>query len=289
MSTIEPDEAADYRPAEHYDRVTEAWRLLLGDELHYGVFDAGDEPLPVATAALTSRMIEGAQLRPGLDVLDVGCGTGAPACRLATEFGVAVLGITTSEAGVAAATQRAAALGLPAARFEVRDGMDNGLPDQSFDRVWVLESAHLMRERDQLISECARVLRPGGRLVLCDLLRHREIPFAEVRARNRDFVTLRAAFGDAHFEPLAYYVDAAQRYGLAVDRADDLTGPTLPTFDRWRANAARHRDETAAVLGEESYEAFVRSCDILEAFWRDGTFGYGLIAASKPGEAPARA
>jgi 27-O-demethylrifamycin SV methyltransferase len=113
-------------------------------------------------------------------------------------------------------------------------------------------------------------------------LRHREIPFAEVRARSRDFVTLRAAFGDAHFEPLAYYADAAERHGLAVERRDDLTQATLPTFDRWRANAERHREETVAALGAESYDAFVRSCDILEQFWRDGTFGYGLIAAAKP-------
>jgi len=278
-SAGDPD---DYRPAEHYDRVTDAWRLLLGDELHYGVFETGNEPLATATAALTSRMIDGAQLQPDLDVLDVGCGTGAPACRLAAEFGVRVLGITTSEAGVATATERAASMRLPDARFEVRDGMANGLPDESFDRVWVLESAHLMRERDDLVSECARVLRPGGRLVLCDLLRHRDIPFAEVRARNRDFVTLRAAFGDAHFEPLAYYAEAAERHGLTVERRDDLTTATLPTFDSWRTNAAEHRRTTIDALGVESYDAFVSSCDILEGFWRDGTFGYGLIAAVKP-------
>lgn len=275
-------ETADYDPAQHYDRVTAAWRLLLGEELHYGVFDNGDEALPVATAALTTRMIEGAAFEPGLEVLDVGCGSGAPACRLVTDFGVRVTGITTSGVGVDTARARAAALGLPDARFEQRDGTDNGFPDASFDRVWVLESAHLMRERDRLIAECARVLRPGGRLVLCDLTRHREIPFREVRDRRADFVTLRDAFGDAHFEPLSWYVEAAQRHGLVVDRADDLTQATLPTFDRWRANAAEHRAAVVAAIGEDGHAAFVRSCDILEAFWRDGTFGYGLISARRP-------
>jgi 27-O-demethylrifamycin SV methyltransferase len=38
-----------------------------------------------------------------------------------------------------------------------------------------------------------------------------------------------------------------------------------------------------AGLGAAGHEAFVRSCDILEGFWRDGTFGYGLFAATKPG------
>jgi 27-O-demethylrifamycin SV methyltransferase len=271
-----------YLPDAHYDQVTASWHLLLGEELHYGVFETGEEPLSVATAELTRRMIDAARLEAGLDILDVGCGSGAPAIRLVRDHDVRVLGITTSEVGVAEATARAAAAGVTGARFQLRDGMDNGLPDNSFDRVWVLESSHLMREREQLISECARVLRPGGRLVLCDLIRYREIPFTEVRGRRADFVTLRTAFGDAHFETLEFYADAARRHGLEVDRMEDLTAATLPTFDRWRTNAATHRLEVEPALDTAGFEAFVRSCDILEAFWRDGTFGYGLMSAFKP-------
>lgn len=273
---------ADYDPAEHYDRVTEAWRLLLGDELHYGVFDNGDEALPVATGNLTSRMIEAAQLAPGLDLLDVGCGSGAPACRLVAEYDVRVVGITTSEVGVETARARAAALNLPGATFEQRDGTDNKFPDASFDRVWALESSHLMRDREGLISESARVLRPGGRFILCDIIRHREIPFAEVRDRRDEFVVLRTAFGDARMEPLEYYTKTAEANGLVVDRADDLTQVTLPTFEHWRQNARTYRAEAVAALGEDGLAAFVRGADILEAFWRDGTFGYGLFSAYKP-------
>jgi 27-O-demethylrifamycin SV methyltransferase len=275
--------APDHDPAAHYDRVTEAWRLLLGDELHYGVFRTGDEPLAVATAALTDRMITAAQLSPGLDVLDVGCGTGAPAMRLVSGFGVRVLGISTSGLGVATARARAQAAGLSArAAFEVRDGTDSGLADESFDRVWVLESSHLMPARDRLMSECVRALRPGGRLVLCDIIRRREIPFAELRARRADFSTLRSAFGDARMEPLTHYAELAQEAGLIVDQVEDLTGATLRTFDRWRANAVMHRDAVAPTLGRDGVEAFERSTVILEEFWRDGTLGYGLLSAAKP-------
>ncbi|GAB2478992.1 methyltransferase domain-containing protein [Jatrophihabitans fulvus] len=276
-----------YDPATHYDAVTEAWRLLLGEELHYGVFATGDEPLPEATGELTRRMTEAARLRPGLRVLDVGCGSGAPAARLAREHGVEVVGITTSAVGVETARSRIAAEGLDGVSFEQRDGIDNGFPDASFDVVWALESAHLMRERERLIAECARVLRPGGRLVLCDLTRHRTIPFSEVRERRKDFVVLRTAFGDAHFEPLDWYTAIAADHGLVVDVVDDLTQSTLPTFARWRANADRFRNEVERLIGADGRDAFVRSCDILEGFWRDGTFGYGLFAADKPTTAEA--
>lgn len=270
-----------YDPASHYDRVMAAWQLLLGDELHYGVFDAGDEPLSAATGALTERMVAAADLSAGLRVLDVGCGSGAPARSIAGRFGVEVVGITTSSVGVETARERTAEAGVAGVTFEQRDGTDNGFDDASFDRTWVMESSHLMRDKDALVAECARVLRPGGRLVLCDLIRWREIPFGEVRDRRVDFATLREAFGDAHFQSLDDYAALATAHGLVVDRCDDLTAVTLPTFDRWRANAETHHAEVVELIGTQGRDAFVRSCDVLEAFWRDGTFGYGLISATK--------
>lgn len=271
-----------YEPAVHYDRVTEAWALLLGAELHYGVFPTGTEPLDVATGELTARMIQAARLSAGQRVLDVGCGSGAPAVRLALDHGVEVVGITTSQIGVDAATARAERSAVAGVTFEQRDGTDNGFPDESFDRVWVLESSHLMPARDRLIAECARVLRPGGRVVLCDLIRRREIPFAEIRSRREDFATLRAAFGAARMDPLDDYVALMEGEGLVVDAAVDLTDETLPTFDRWRGTAAQHHDAVVDILGAEALTAFEASCDILEGFWRDGTLGYGLVSASKP-------
>jgi cyclopropane fatty-acyl-phospholipid synthase-like methyltransferase len=272
----------DYDPAAHYDRVTEAWGLLLGDELHYGVFETGDEPLSVATSELTSRMIAAAELAPGLRMLDVGCGSGAPACRLVEDHGVSVLGITTSDVGIEKATARAAELGLPGATFEKRDGTDNGLPDESFDRAWALESSHLMPDRKALVSECARVLRPGGRFVLCDIVRRRDIPFLELRDRREEFAVLRSAYGAARMDPLEHYVHLAEAAGLEVDRADDLTAETLPTFGRWQANLDEHRSRVTELLGTESTDTFERSLGILDAFWRDGTLGYGLMSARKP-------
>jgi 27-O-demethylrifamycin SV methyltransferase len=275
-------QSGDYTPAAHYDQITEAWGLLLGEEFHYGVFTTGDEDLATATGQLTDLMIEAARLEPGQRVLDVGCGTGAPARRLVREHDAQVLGITTSEVGVAAATELALAAGLSAATFEVRDGTDNGLPDAGFDRVWVMESSHLMPDREALFAECARVLRPGGRLVLCDLIRRREIPFLELRERREEFAVLRAAFGAARMDPLDDYSAYAAKAGLVPDQVTDLTTATLPTFDRWQANVTTHRAEVTRILGEESVDMFERSLGILRDFWQDGTLGYGLFSADLP-------
>jgi 27-O-demethylrifamycin SV methyltransferase len=272
-----------YEPASHYDRVTAAWGLLLGDELHYGVFEDDSDPLPLATTRLTELMIEALRPEAGQRLLDVGCGTGAPACHVAAAIGVHVTGITTSPEGIAAARARAADAGLAnRTAFEQRDGMDNRFPDASFDRVWALESSHLMRDRDRFVVECARVLRPGGRFAVCDIVRRRPLPFAEVRRLREPLALLRDVFGDARMEPLSEYRRLMEESGLVVDVEQDLTEVTRATFARWRENAERHREQVDELLGAEDRQRFVASCDVLQGFWDDGTLGYGLIAASKP-------
>lgn len=279
--TLVADPSSD--PASHYDRVTNAWNLLLGNELHYGVFPVGTETLAEATRNLTLRMVEAARIGSGARVLDVGCGTGTQACYLAADHGAVVTGITTSQVGVDASRARATALGLEmSTSFEQRDGTDNGFPDASFDRVWVLESSHLMPARDRLLAECARVLVPGGRLALCDIILRRPMPFSEVRRLREPLTVLRDVFGDARMEPLDEYRVFAENVGLGVDAQTDLTHETRPTFARWRENAMNNRDEVVTSLGEKDWQLFVDACDVLDGFWEDGTLGYGLLAASKP-------
>ncbi|TNM44136.1 methyltransferase domain-containing protein [Nocardioides albidus] len=273
---------ADYDPAAHYDRVTRAWALLMGDDLHYGYFEDPAEPVATASDRLTSLMIEHADLAPGLRVLDVGCGSGGPASRLVAEHDVDLLGITTSAVGVDTARGRFAALDL-SGRFEQRDGTDTGLPDASFDRVWVLEASHLMPDREALIREAARVLAPGGRLVLCDIIRRREIGFLELRERREEFAVLRAAFGAARMDPLSAYAEHAARHGLTVDVETDISAETRPTFAAWRANAERHHDAVVDLIGADELDVFVRSLAILEGLWDDKTLGYGIFSARRAG------
>jgi 27-O-demethylrifamycin SV methyltransferase len=259
----------------------------MGEEFHYGYFEAPDAPLQEATAALTRKMRERAAIGAEDGVLDVGCGTGRQACDIAAELGASVLGITTSERGVEAATELAAQRGVTNARFEQRDGTDNGLEAGSFDAVWILESSHLMRDRPALLSESSRVLAPGGRLALCDIVRKREIPFAEVRARRDDLATLRRVFGDAHMEPLADYASTLEHLGMKVASSSEITQETLPTFAAWRANIEANEATVRDLLGSQGAEDFVKATEILESFWLDETLGYGILAAVKDGNTPA--
>jgi cyclopropane fatty-acyl-phospholipid synthase-like methyltransferase len=269
-------------PERYYDRVMPAWRLLMGNNLHYGYFESPHEDLDAATHNLTLRVANHARLDAGLDVLDVGCGDGQTSCFLAEHFGCRVIGISTGKKGVDKARRLSRARGLSRrVAFRLRDGMDNGFPDGSFDRVWVIQSSHFMLDKRRLLDECVRVLRPGGRLALGDIMLRAPLPMIEVVRHREEFLLLHRVFGRAKMESLQVYQSLAEESGLRVDVLEDVTAETFPTFDRWRRNAVACRDEVSKLVGETLWREFLVACDVLERFWTQGWFGYGVLAGER--------
>lgn len=269
----------EYDPELHYDRVMPAWKLLMGRNLHYGYFQAPQEGLDAATHNLTLQLAGHARLGAGLDVLDVGCGDGQNSCSLAEEFACRLTGISTGLQGVEAARRVSRARGLSQrVTFLHRDGMDNGFPDASFDRVWVMQSSHFMLDKRRLLDECVRVLRPGGRVALADIMLRSPLPMTEVIRHRDDFLLLHRVFGRAKMESLPAYHSLAQASGLRVDVLEDVSAETAPTFDCWRRNAMEHRGEVTRLVGETLWREFLAACDVLEGFWRQGLFGYGILS-----------
>ena len=104
-------------------------------------------------------------LRPGLDVLDLGCGPGTITVDLAARVAPGrVLGIDASADVIAQAT--AAADGR--AEFAVGDAYRLDLPDRSFDVVHAHQVLQHLTDPVTAISEAQRVLRPGGLLAVRD-------------------------------------------------------------------------------------------------------------------------
>jgi len=268
-------------PGAHYDRVTDAWQYLIVDDLHVGYFEHWDDDLLTATQFLTRLMADSAQLEPVSEVLDVGCGTGSPAIFLALERGCRVTGISTSGVGIARAKIRAKdRAAQDKVKFAVADGTANDFPDESFDCVWVMESSHLIPQKDALIKECARVLRPRGTIVLCDLMLRTPIPARPGVELRHDLMMLERVYGKTTLCLLEAYVREFVANGLHAE-ALDISEPVVPTFDRWRRNAESHADRVTEILGADQLKLFARSCEILTRLFREGQLGYGLVTGKK--------
>ncbi len=114
-------------------------------------------------------MLEAASLRGGERVLDAGCGAGHTALAFATGAGE-VIGVDLTIAMLAQAKRLAAERNLTNTRFERGDVERLGYDDASFDIVTSRYSAHHYPHPAAAVREFARVLKPGGTLLLVDVI-----------------------------------------------------------------------------------------------------------------------
>ena len=144
------------------DRVNAADLYTRGLDCH----NLGGFPQLEVIAAAVERI---GVPRPGDAVLDLGCGMGGPGRFVADRFGCRVVGVDLVEARIETA-RALAELTRCTDRVEYRTGDATGLPFEkgSFAQVWMLDASVHVRDKGTLLREIARVLRPGGLLVLHD-------------------------------------------------------------------------------------------------------------------------
>jgi SAM-dependent methyltransferase len=109
-------------------------------------------------------------LGAGRRLLEVACGTGGVALRLAETSGASVVGVDLHEAAISAATRRATrSTAAGRAEFRVADANDAlPFPDASFDALFCNDAINHFRDRPRVLADWHRVLRPGGRCLYTD-------------------------------------------------------------------------------------------------------------------------
>ncbi len=122
-----------------------------------------------ARGADLARLVEGAALHAGLRVLDAGCGAGHTAAAAAPLVG-AVVAVDLSPAMLEAAASLARERGLANVTFRPADVEALPFADAAFDVVLSRYSAHHWPSLPNALREIRRVLKPGGRLHLGDIV-----------------------------------------------------------------------------------------------------------------------
>jgi demethylmenaquinone methyltransferase / 2-methoxy-6-polyprenyl-1,4-benzoquinol methylase len=172
-----PDQSAE-RPSRDSDQFATQVRGMF-DRIA-GVYDLMNSAM---TAGLHHRWRERAADQAGVgaksDALDICCGTGDLALELRRRIGPdgRVVGSDFSEQMLELARRKSAERGLPV-EFGWADALDLPYGDASFDAVTIGFGARNLADLQRGLAEMARVLRPGGRLVILEITRPEREPLA---------------------------------------------------------------------------------------------------------------
>lgn len=174
MSEIESQVAA------HYDRGADVAQAILDAFDAAGIAAdrltldhlAGVDEFHLGGRRATLELLGSVDLGPSSAVLDVGCGIGGPARTIAAEAGCRVIGVDVTASFVDAAGRLSELTGLGSSTsFAVGTATDLDLDDDSVDVVTLLHVGMNLPDKAAVMAEFARVVRPGGSVVVYDVMR----------------------------------------------------------------------------------------------------------------------
>ncbi|MGY1750725.1 class I SAM-dependent methyltransferase [Modestobacter sp. SYSU DS0511] len=232
----------------HYDVGNDFYELVLGPSMVYScaVWESPDVGLEAAQEAKLDLICRKLGLRPGMRLLDVGCGWGSMAIHAAGRYGVDVVGITLSEEQARLARKRAADAGLTD-RIDIRVQDYRTVTDGPFDAISSIGMAEHVG-RDQMpayVAQLRGLLRPGGRL-----LNHAISWNAGTATWDPDSFIARYVFPDGELLGLGEMVGLLESRDLEVIDVEPLRQHYALTLRAWVANLEQHWDAAVAATSE---------------------------------------
>lgn len=261
--------------ARFYDEATDLISAELGGSLHFGLWrDALPETtMAQAAAAMTRYVADKLDPAPGARVLDLGCGSGRTSVDLVQQRGVRLFGVDVSPRQVALAKALAAAEGVSdAATFQQGDALHLPFPDAHFDAAWLFESFFHMPDQLGVLRGLARVLRPGARLVIANLVLRAPITDEADAALRTDWQVGHVAA----LHPLTRYPELLGAAGLVPVEVDDISDDSVePTFAAIAAGHAANGLPGGGNLAERMDDGAGRLASTPE-------FGFAVVTANAP-------
>lgn len=188
------------------------WREVYGPEYPDGVD-------PFSYISLTELRLFARETRVGSGqcLIDIGCGRGGPGLWVAGATGARLMGLDTAESALGAARWQADRAGL-AGRAEFRPGSfeDTGLPSRSADAVMSVDALLFTPSKRAAAAELARIIVPGGRLVVTSWDYHRRPPARPEQVADHRPLLDEAGFGIVSYAETEAWRERQERTGLAM-------------------------------------------------------------------------
>ncbi|MEM7641309.1 MAG: class I SAM-dependent methyltransferase [Pseudomonadota bacterium] len=227
--TLETDVARHYTTDGLMDRIDAALRALGADPDHPTFDDLKPvDEFHTGGIEATTHLLDQLDITPDMVVADLGCGLGGTARHIVHRYGATVRGVDLTPAFVAAGRALNHRLGLHE-RITLTDGsvLDLPWPDASADLAVMFHVGMNIADKPALFAQVARVLRPGGRFALFDVMREDDaedelalpVPWSETADTS-------------HVAPPGLYRHAAHAAGLRQVAETDRRAFALDFYDR---------------------------------------------------------
>ncbi|MFK8252368.1 class I SAM-dependent methyltransferase [Ancylobacter terrae] len=262
----------------HYDLGNEFYRLWLDPSMSYSsaLYFGDEQSLEIAQETKLARIADHLEVRPGQRVLEIGCGWGTLARRLA-DAGAEVSAVTLSREQFDHACEAAASDARPA-QFLFRDYRDL---EGQYDRIVSIEMLEAVGERywPVYFAKLRDLLSPGGRVVL-QVITIAEDRFAQYR-RQPDFIQ-RYVFPGGMLPTPSRIALEAEKAGLRLAQAEHFGGSYALTLAEWRRRFGASWPQIERLgFGEEFrrlWEYYLAYC---ETGFRTGATDVGLYVLEK--------
>ncbi|MGW7584614.1 SAM-dependent methyltransferase [Kitasatospora sp. NPDC054768] len=259
-----------------YDQMEAFFDSIFGENIHFGLWDEDEKSsMPHAQNHLTDRLIDLLQPKDDQYILDVGCGTGHPALRLAAHTRARILGVSISTTHVTRANAKArSADRSPQLDFVRADAMHLPAESGTFDAAWAIEMLFHVPDRLQVLREIHRTLKPGGRIVLTDFIRTGHLT-------DDDWNLLTQGFAFSTLLTADTYADAITQSGLELVNVHDVTAQTRQNMHWIRSRYADEREHLATHYGQDFIQQMDQLLPVGMSIYAD-KLGYVIAEARRP-------
>lgn len=233
----------------HYDVSNLFYSWVLGPSMAYtcAVFPNEHASLEVAQETKFDLVCRKLGLKPGMKLLDVGCGWGGMVRHAVKNYGVTAIGVTLSEQQAAYAQAAIARDGI-GDRAEVRFSDYRDLPEANFDAVSSIGlTEHIGRANyPSYFSFLYEKLKPEGRLLNHTITR----PNDEEPTHYNDSFINRYVFPDGELSGPGHIMSTMNAAGFEIRHQENLREHYALTLKHWCENLESHWDEAVTEAGE---------------------------------------